>query len=430
MDNPPPKGPRPRLAAGVVDAGIASAASFTAGLTGVRLLTDIDRGIYGVFFTAFLLGSAVTTQLILVPAQVVAVDLPRSQRLTVVPRSVFLAVIPALVTTTAALIAAAWTADLTSGSAIVALTVTTAATIALSPLQDHIRQLLHIAELSHRAVAVSCVQLAAVALAIGVLLGLDVPHTWIPFGSLALANLLSLGVGVVLAGGLHGSAPIARQLTFRKLTTSGKWLVVRAATPATLAFVAANILTRLAGPIAYGYAEAARQVAQPITVLAVGMMAVVGPQSVRAGALGDCALGASNRRHFIKLMLLGGIAYGAVTGLDWPLNPMAALVPAAYVVGGLVAATVVANLVAAVSLGYAHELLGAGNARGLAMISLIASPALPLAATAAGSIEAFARPLGYVLEGSIRVIGGSWLLRRHYRDRATDILRSSRLPSS
>lgn len=425
MASRPPRPPRRRLAAGVADAGIASVASFTAGLTGVRLLTDVDRGIYGVFFTAFLLGSAVTTQLVLVPAQVVAVDLPRSQRLKVMPRSTFLAAIPALLTTTAALIAAAWTADLTSGSTIVALTVTTAATIALSPIQDHMRQLLHIAELSHRAVAVSCVQLAGVAIAIGFLLSLDVPRTWIPFGSLAFANLLSLAVGVFLAGGLRRSVPTGRQLTFRKLTTSGKWLVIRAATPATLAFVAANIMTRLAGPTAYGYAEAARQVAQPITVLAVGLMAVVGPRSVRAGSLGDYALGASNRRHFIRLMLLGGVAYGAVVGFDWTLNPMAALVPAAYVVGGLVAATVVANLLSAVFLGYAHELLGAGNARGLAAISLIASPALPLAATTAGSIEAFARPLGYVLEGSIRVIGGSWMLRRHYRARATDTVSSS-----
>ena len=55
---------------------LASLATFAAGLTAVRLLSEIDLGIYGVFFTAFFLGSVIVTELVLVPAQVVAVNLP------------------------------------------------------------------------------------------------------------------------------------------------------------------------------------------------------------------------------------------------------------------------------------------------------------------------------------------------------------------
>jgi intracellular septation protein A len=377
------------------------------------LLTDVDRGIYGVFFTAFFLGTVVVSELILVPAQVVAVGLPRNERLGVTKRSLTLGLIPGLAGILAALAAAAWTRDLTSAAVITALTLTTGLTIVVSPLQDHVRQLLHIADRSWRAVAVSSVQLISVASSIGILLALDVERAWIPFGSLAAANVVSLTTGLVLARGHQEHE--SKLLTFRGLVESGKWLVIRAATPATLAFVAANILTQLAGPIAYGYAEAARQVAQPITVLSVGLMAVLGPRAVRAGSETNAVAGAHNRRTFIGLMLLASTAYVALAGFDWFLNPMALLVPAAYAIGGLVIATIIANVLAAVFLIFGRELLGAGQARSLAVISLVASPALPLAALTAGSIEAFARPLGYIIEGSIRVVGGRWWLHRHYR---------------
>jgi hypothetical protein len=201
------------------------------------------------------------------------------------------------------------------------------------------------------------------------------------------------------------------------LAASGKWLVIRAATPATLAFAAANILTELAGPVAYGYAEAARQVAQPITVLSVGLMAVLGPRAVRAGSLFDAVSGSHNRRVFIGLMLLSSTAYAGIAGFDWLLNPMVLLVPSAYEVEWLVVATIGANILAATFLIFGRELLGAGKARSLAVISIVASPALPLAALTAGSTEAFARPLGYIVEGGIRVIGGRWWLRHHYATR-------------
>ncbi len=401
-----------QLAAGVMDVGLASLATFAAGLTGVTMLGDIDRGVYGVFFTAFFLGSVIVTELVLVPAQVVAVGLPEEQRLSVTRRSLWLAVVPGAVAMLAAAAAAGLQGDETSSKVITALVVTTAATIVVSPMQDHVRQLLHISENSWRAVVVSGVQLAGVAAGIGVLWGLDVERAWIPFGSLALANTLSLSVGLFLARSPRTAA--GDSLRFGELALSGKWLVIRAATPATLAFVAANILSEIAGPTVYGYAEAARQVAQPITVLSVGLMAILGPRAVRAGSLADAVAGSKNRRSFVGLMLVAGVVYAGVAGFDWFLNPRAWLVPAAFEVEGLVIATVVANVLAAVFLIYGRELLGAGQARSLAVISLVASPALPLAALSAGTTEAFARPIGYMAEGAIRVVGGRWWLRRHY----------------
>ena len=117
-------------------------------------------------------------------------------------------------------------------------------------------------------------------------------------------------------------------------------------------------------------------------------------------------------------MLLGAVGYGLLFGTNWALNPMVWLVPAAFVVTGLVAVTILANALIAAFVIYARELLGAGQARSLAVISVIAAPALPLAAATAGATEAFARPLGYVLEGVIRVLGVRWRLRKHYADNA------------
>lgn len=412
------------LAAGIVDAGIASVATFVAGFTGVRLLNDIDRGVYGVFFTGFFLGSVIITQLILVPAQIVAVDLPEGQRIHTLRRSLFLALGPSVVALTAALAPAILTRNLTGSPVILALTTTTAITIVVSPMQDHVRQLFHIDGQSWRAVVVSTVQLIAIAGAAVALYAAGVERAWIPFGSLACANIVSLTVGLVMAGA-HRRVVDPAGLNFRDLAVSGKWLVVRAATPAAFAFAAANILTSLAGPEAMGYAEAARQVAQPITVLGVGLLAVLGPRAVQAGSQGDRASGRRNRRVFNALLLTGAAGYSALVGFDWSLNPMAWLIPAAYTVGGLVLTTILANLLAGVFTILARELLGARQARPLAFISLLASPALPLAALSAGATGALARPFGYVAEGTLRLAISGWWLHAHQRNPVSEMMGSA-----
>ncbi len=415
------KGPlrKKLLAAGVVDAALASIATFGAGLAGLNLLSDVDRGVYGIFFAAFFLGSIVLSELILVPAQVVAVSKPLAERLSVTRRSLGLAIGPGLVTAMVAPVTALLTQDLTSTDVIVALAVPTAVIIVVSPMQDHVRQLLHIAEKSWLAVVVSTVQLVTIAVTITVMFLSDVPRAWIPFGSLATANVVSLSVAYLLAQGHLGKVQDRTSMTFSSLAASGKWLVLRAATPATLAFISANIITDLAGPEAYGYAEAARQVAQPITVFSVGLMAVLGPRAVRAGADRDAVAARSNRNVYLALMALGGVAYATIAGWSWSLNPMAYLIPSAYVIGGLAAATVLGNVLIALYLILSRELLGGGKARTLAFISVVAAPALPLAAVTAGTTGAFARPLGYILEGLLRVAGGTYWLKRLYAEGAT-----------
>ncbi len=402
------------LSPGVIDAAVASIATFGTGLAGVNLLSDSDRGVYGIFFTAFFLGSVIVNESILVPSQVVAVNKPEGRHLEDSHRGFLLALAPSVVACQVATLAAILNRDIASSEVLFALGATTFVTIVLSPMQDHSRQLLHIAGRSWEAAIVSVVQLAVVAVSITTMFWLDVTAAWIPFGSLALANAVSLTCGILLTRrGLtqidSGKAP-----TLGYLLASGKWLVVRSALPALLAFASANIITQLAGSVAYGYAEAARQVAQPVAVLASGLLAMMAPPAIRAAAQHDRSAARHNRRVFFLVLGAATTSYLLVASWDWALNPMSFLVPSAYVVGGLVAATVVANALTACFRILSKEMLGAERARTLAGISLISAPFLPIAAVTAGTTEAFARPLGYILEGVTRMSAAGKSLHQYY----------------
>jgi hypothetical protein len=74
--------PRARrlLPAGLLDAGLASLASFVVGVYAARFLPASELGAYALFFTAFLLAAVVPAQLILTPAEIAAVGVARGER--------------------------------------------------------------------------------------------------------------------------------------------------------------------------------------------------------------------------------------------------------------------------------------------------------------------------------------------------------------
>lgn len=405
---------RRHLPAGVADAGIASLASFGAGLTGVTLLTESDAGIYGVFFTAFMLGGILVSELVYVPAQVAAVAAKRSVRLASVSKALRLGLIPSTVGATVAVTAGALLRNEASTETIIALVVTTCITIVFSPMQNHVRRMLHIAERSWDAAKISVLQLMVVGGAILALTASSIHRAWIPFGSLAIANTTSLAFGWLLTRA-EQQAGGNIDLEFRKLAASGKWLVIRAAAPAAFAFAAANVLVQLAGSVAYGHAEAARQVAQPIIVLATGLVAVLGPHSMRAGMTFDSKTSRRTWRAYALAIAGSGAAYLALVGWAWSLNPMLRIVPRAYEVRWLVSLTIVANIISSVVMLLTTELIGSGRTKPLAGLSISTSPSLLVVASTATTTGAFARPIGLIVEGVLRFAGARFLLRRHYR---------------
>lgn len=407
------RGSHRRLPAGVADAAFASLATFAAGLSAVNLFNDVDRGVYAIFFTAFGLGVVLPWDLILIPAEVNAVSFAVQDRMRRARDTLRLGVPMALLGSLAILVAALMTRSLTDSSVVWWLTITAAITTVLSPLQDHMRRLLHIAELNWQAAAVSGVQFGGVVVSLGVMLLIDAPVAVMPFGSLAIANALSLATALIL-GDVARQRPLDEPLHFRNLARQGRWLLTQALVPNIAHFAVAAIVAWLAGAEILGYAEAARVVAQPVLVLATGLTAVLAPRAMEASMHYDIASARHTRRIYLSIMMGGGSLYLAAAATPWLLNPMKYLVPAAYVVSGLVAFTIVANLISAAMYLDINELLGAQKARPMAAVAILTAPILVLVALTARTTEAFARPGGHLIRDTAQVVWYRAKLGKHY----------------
>jgi O-antigen/teichoic acid export membrane protein len=414
------RGATRRLPAGVVDAAFASLATFAAGLSAVTLFNDIDRGVYALFFTAFGLGVVIPWELILVPAEVDAVSYPVEDRMRRARDTLRLGVPMAMLGCLAIIIAAFLSRSLTDTQVVLGLTLTAAATTVLSPLQDHMRRLLHIAELNWQAATVSGVQLFGVVASLGVMRLLNTPVAVLPFGSLAIANAISLATALVL-GDVRHQRPLEEPLVFRVLAKQGRWLVTQALIPSVAHFAVAAIVAGLAGAQVLGYAEAARVVAQPVLVLATGLTAVLAPRAMEAAMARDIVSARHTRRIYLSIMAGGGVLYLAAAATPWVGNPMKYLVPAAYIVSGLVAVTILANLIAAAMYLDINELVGARKARPMAIVAILTSPILVFAALTARTTEAFARPVGRLVRNAAQVVWYRAKLNQHYAERNTRV---------
>ena len=403
--------------AGLIDAGTASLAHFLVGIASVNLLNASDLGVYAVFFAAFMVSTIVPQFLIFTPAEVAAVSYPLENRLVQVPQSLRLGVGPTLTGAAAIAIAAVATASNTTADVSVAFACTAGVAVLVSPAQDHVRRLLHIARRSWSAAAVSVVQFVVVAAGLGTLILIEVPAEWIPFGALALANVASLLLGLILArpGDEAQSEP---PLSFRGLVRSGRWLLAMALIPFGASFLGTLLIVELAGPEAMGYAEAARVAAQPILVLGTGLSAVLGPRGMEAAIRRNRPAAQKALRVFLGLILGAGLLYILIVGHPWIGNPMVYLVPLAYEIQGLVAVTIIAHVITAAAVQYTSELTGGRKEVELTKMSLIASPFVLVGSATAAATGAFARAIGTILEGSVRYGLYGYAREGMYRDPA------------
>jgi len=392
------------LPAGIIDAAFASLATFAIGLAAVNLLDNTGRGVYAIYFTTFMLATVLPRYLIFTPAEVDAVSFPEADRIGLISRTIKLGAGPAAVGATAVGLAALVAAPVADTRTIVAFTVTTAATSLLSPIQDHVRKMLHIAARSWLAAVVSIVQFATAGVALFVMWTAGTPHPWVPFGALAVANLVSLASGWVLTLRAHRQIAGAGRINLRDLLSRGRWLVAQAAVPSATGFVAAALITHLAGADALGFAESARVVSQPILVFATGLTAVLAPRTMEAAMKRDLSSARRASAVYLRAVSIAGIAYLLIAGWDWTINPMQHLVPSAYEMSGLVALTIVANFAGAATYLQINELLGARREPTLAHLAWVLSPILLLGAATAGITEAFARAIGRLGESVARFL--------------------------
>jgi O-antigen/teichoic acid export membrane protein len=401
---------RRAVPAGLVDAALASLASFIVTLYAARFLEANDLGTYALFFNAFAMAAVVPTQLVFSPAEIESLASSGRRRLRLLEQSLRLgwptAAAAALVGTLAAVAGSAGA----PGDVVVPLALTSLLCTAVSPVQDHVRRLLHFAGVSWRAAAMSVVQLATVLASLLLLTRLGVPTPWLPFGALLAANVASLSLGLVLAADWRNYEPMER-MAVSSLFRFGRWLVLIGLTPAGARFLSGVLVTHLASAATLGYVEAARVVSQPLFVLMMGLSAVLVPRLMEGAAQRRPDLARAAALPFRATVIAGGVLYLLAVGFAWPLNPLPLALPSAYVVQGVVPLMITAQILQGILQPPRAELTGAGWGRTLLRLEVVSSLPLCLVSATARVTGAFAAPVGAVLQG----IAGLWLLERARR---------------
>lgn len=415
---------RRTIPAGVIDSAASALATFVIGLYAVRALDPAALGAYALVFSAYATLMEVAARLVFLPAEIAASKRPPPARLGGLADSLrqgAIVAVPAGILTGAAALAMPREVN---GEVVAGLTVSAMGATTLSPVQNHIRKMLHIGGRSWSAALISLVQLGTVPIAIIGLAWTGIPIAWHPFGALAAATLVS-GCAGALLWHRHRSATRAVRIPLVTLIRSGRWLVVAGTAPGLGGFGAASLVAHLAGAPALGYAEAARVLARPVAVLSQGLVAVLGPHLMRAGDSRDRSSGRRISRQYAVLVAGLGSVYLLLAGFEWSLNPFAFLVPQAYAVSGLTAVFIGVYIVDRVAgAGAGLQLLGAGRERALAIGETVASMGRVLGGATAPVTAAFAIPLGYLIMSVIRRTWARVLMRRLYADRPDSVDRS------
>jgi O-antigen/teichoic acid export membrane protein len=404
-----------KVPAGLVDAGASSLATFVVGISAAQLFDAAMLGIYAVFFTSYQLGLVLPMFLIYLPAEVSAVERPILSRLTVLRSSLPLGLATSAISLLAIGLAVIVVRGRTDPVTVAQLALTAMVPLVLMSAQAHIRRTLHIAHHSWRAATISIVQLVVTGTAVATLVLLGVSDALIPFGALGTAAVVSFVTGYALAASLRQTG--GESLHWTELTKSGRWLLVTGIAPNVANFAIAAIVGSLAGLEALGYAEAARLVAQPLIVLAVGLNASLGPRSMEAASQRDRPKARRVSRLFVGVIAAAALGYLVIAGGPWPWNPLMVLIPQAYVIPGLVAVTVIASTMAGAVMPNQRELYGGRYEKRLALVDVVAASAGVLTSITASVTGAFARPISVGTTSGVRGVLYQWPLRRMYGER-------------
>jgi hypothetical protein len=374
---PPPEDLEPqapsllrRVPAGLVDSSLSSMGSFLMGLFAQYYLPDL-LGTYGLFYTAFIAVSVIPTGIVFSPVEYTSAGVAaRGRRVQLLPQSLQLGMAPAVL---AALLVPLVLIIPSHGQSVgsrVGFAVTAALVAVASPMQDHIRRMLHQAGMSWTAAATSLVQVVVILVGLVTAKVAHVPPAWVPFGALAAANFTSGAFGLWKAKPGHRAPMLLKLRTL--FVSMGGWIVLGNVLSASGPFLNFALLTALATQTAVGNGEGARVLAQPVTVLVIGLLAVLNPEIMEA---------AHNRsaKKLIKICLLFWVlvavailGWALLVGFEWPFNPLPRFQKPAYAVHGLLPWTIVTE-----GAGYSVLVLitivnAAGRARAASIASLVA----------------------------------------------------------
>jgi O-antigen/teichoic acid export membrane protein len=382
-------------------------ATFAVGVFAVRELSVEQLGAYALLFSALQVAIQIATELVLIPSQVVAVDHPFDVRLGMLrhslPKGTLLALLSAVLVPLGVI-------PLTSVLPIeelAPLALSAAGLAWLSPIQDHLRSMFHLSSRSWVAAGMSATHLVVTAAAMAALSGL-LP-LWTPFGALILGNASSLVLAGILVRRIGpGSCPKPSR---REIASVGGWLLATGISKTGAGYLTRALLNTFVGTAALGFVEAARVVAQPINVLALGLMAQVGPRLTEASAKKSAPAVKKWRRRFVILLGIVALPYTILAAFPWPINPLSSLTPRAYEVPGLTAAMLVAVTVACLLRPLRAELLGARLQRAITQVTVSTSVIEIVVIVAGNLLGAYVVPLGVLLSA----LAGIALLTRRMR---------------
>ena len=395
---------------GQIDAGMASLATFGAGIYAVRALPIEELGAYSLLFAAFLFANQFSTELILIPTQVLAVDLPTENRLGMMRHSIPRGLAVALLSACVVPLGLFPLISEIQVSRLLPLAVSAAGLCAVSPLQDHVRSMFHLSARSWVAASMSVTHLAATGASI-VFLSRSLP-LWTPFGALALGNVVSLGLAMGIWGRERPSA--CPRPSTNDLRSIGGWLLVTGLVKTGAGYASRGLLHGFVGLTALGLVEAARVTAQPINVIALGLMSQIGPRLTDAAANRDLVAIKRWRERFVWLLFVAVGPYVAITALPWRFNPLANLTPLAYVMPGLTAAMLVAVVFACLVRPLRAELLGVRLQRTVTAVTVVGSLIELVAMPTGRLLGPFVIPLGGLLSAVTAVVMLARRARRFY----------------
>ena len=353
------------MLAGLMDSGLSSLATFVIGVYAAHSLSPVLLGGYALAFAAFSLAAIIPDTAVFTPLEVLVVQHPRQERLGLLRHTLRTGFLAALLPGFGVALWVYVAPDELPPAAVRAFTITAIVYAILSPVQDHVRRMLHSGGASWLAAAMATVQLLVAITGVGFFAWSTLPRWWAPFGVLGAANLVSLAVGLLLVRLRADVVPSTRTWRWLDLTRSSGWMLLVGLLPAGATFMVSALVAGIASPTALGYAETARVVAQPLMVLTLGLSATFSPKLVAAAHARDRGEATRLRRQYLGLVIPASILYIALASNDWTINPMRWIVPKAYVIPGLASVMLLSVFAQSLALPGRFEMLGARCERDL-----------------------------------------------------------------
>jgi len=381
-----------RLSVGVLDAGVASLATLLVGGYAIFFFAEDRVGLqsYSLAFNGFILAGVIPAYLVYNPIEIKLLTHRSGQQLGALPRTVVLGALPSLVASVLAALSLLVFAD-APASTLAAFAITMTAASTLSPIQDHVRRVMHGAGRSEWAFLTSCVQLAVVIVALALLTFLDVDRAWIPFGSLAAANAVSLTVATVLTR-RGAEPPIRSDLEVAKVARLGGWVLVANLSERLGLYLALVIVANIAGNEPGANYEPARQLANALYVLGNGLIPVLREPVVQAAVQRNSSMARRSVTTYVGMISAAAVGWGLLAGIEWPFNPLPKLrmFELAYEQNGMVLLMIVWTALWTISLLFANELMGGRREVAMARANMTAT-GLSIACAVA-----FASPFGAI----------------------------------